>query len=485
VALLISPALVLAGTTGLAFLPVFWLAAATELCDGSLNYSLQQTSKEVLYLPIDRSIRYKIKPFIDMVVFRFGKGIAAVIGIVLLDVLHAPVRILSGVTIPFLLAMLAVALRLPRDYIATIRTMLQARAAERRRPLPSAVLSGADHAGPPPAPSATQAVAGAPTAAGHDEPVPIGSLMDNQPSTQKLALFERLVTSDGSPSALTRELLAALTDYEIGVASPSALRGEATRLQAIIDDEGRPMAQRRQAIRQLVQLAHHEAVDYLFRVAMREGDAMLRREAVYGLVTLRLRGARPAFPVQPIQRQIAHEVATYQRIRGVVAVYRGHHQGPPREDDPVLLLLRVLLEESVEQIFRFLMLRYRPEDIHLVYEQMRSSEDLYLRTDAIELLDNLIDPSLRATLFPILDEDRFLSFEHEGVGRGLDPTTTDQILQEAIWDHNCWLSVTTLCAVGRLRLTPMRQELEKVSLQHRVPLVSTAAKVALHMSGLP
>ena len=60
----------------------------------------------------------------------------------------------------------------------------------------------------------------------------------------------------------------------------------------------------------------------------------------------------------------------------------------------------------------------------------------------------------------------------------MEPTAAYRFLQEAIWDHNCWLSVTTLCAVGRLRLTTMRQELEKAS-RHTEPLIATAAKVAL------
>src|SRR3989338_4045512 len=131
VALLALPVGVLAGTMGMLVLPVFWLAAVTELYDASMNYSLQQTSKEVLYLPIDRSIRYKVKPFIDMVVFRFGKGIAAVIGIVLLDWMRAPASTLSLLVLPIVGAWLIVVFPIRREYETTIRTMLQARAAQR------------------------------------------------------------------------------------------------------------------------------------------------------------------------------------------------------------------------------------------------------------------------------------------------------------------------------------------------------------------
>jgi hypothetical protein len=173
-------------------------------------------------------------------------------------------------------------------------------------------------------------------------------------------------------------------------------------------------------------------------------------------------------------------VANDQRIIVVARVYRQHSRGSLSPDDPVVELLRVLLEESVEQIFRLLMLLYRPDDIHLVFEQMRAP-DAYLRADAVELLDNLIDPGMRATIFPILDEDRFLGLLDEASDTAPDPAAAYRMLQEAIWDHDRWLSVTTLCAVGQLRLTTMRQELERAS-RHGPPLVSTAAKVALALA---
>ena len=164
-------------------------------------------------------------------------------------------------------------------------------------------------------------------------------------------------------------------------------------------------------------------------------------------------------------------------------MYRQHHPGTLETDDPVLALLRVLMEESLEQIFRLLMLLYRPEDIHLIYEQLRAPES-FIRADAIELLDNLVDSSTRALLFPILDDDPLLLFSKQCSAQVQEPAAAYRVLQEAIWDHNYWLSVTTLCAVGRLQLSTMRQELEKASRQ-RTPILSMAAKIALHLSSLP
>ncbi|MDP3722074.1 MAG: Npt1/Npt2 family nucleotide transporter [Candidatus Omnitrophota bacterium] len=469
VALFVLPAGLLLGAGGLLALPVFWLAAVTALYDGSLNYSLQQTTKELLYLPIDRSIRYKVKPFIDMVVFRFGKGCAAIVGIIALDRLHLPGQALSYVTVPLLIVWLAVALRIHHEYVAIIRTMLQARVASRR---PRAHGEGI-------APSRAW---GSGQGVERDLAEPLGSLTDGRLSERKLALVGQLVTTPAGPSPGAQELCDELAAYETHLASVGELGRELGRLTTEVSDPRVPMGTRRQAIRVLSRVVDQRTVDYLFGVVVVEEDPLLREEAVRGLVRLRVRGRRLEFPARPIRRQVAREVDHYQRIIQVTAIYRRHHPGPPAADDPVIALLRVLLEESVDQIFRLLMLLYRPEDIHLVYEQMRASET-YIRTDALELLDNLVDPEMRSVLFPVLDEDRFLSMADEPPAGEQASATVHRVLHEGIWGQNRWLSVATLCAIGRLRLTAMRPEIEQASRQ-TIPVTTTAAKVALHLSTL-
>lgn len=464
VALLVLPVVDFFGSAGLLLFPTFWLAAVTELGDGSLNYSLQQTSKEVLYLPIDRSIRYKVKPFIDMVVFRFGKGVAAIAGILMLDIYHLHPKYLSCLSLPLVALWILIALRLRREYVGTIRTMLQARAAA---PRPKAAAEGPDAGrqrlfAQEPGSEPFRLLAEAPFARG------------------KLALVDQLVQGASVPPPHVKRLIDELSQYDSRLVQAAEVESEALRLRAIISDHHTSMAKRRQALRSLARIPEQATVDYLFSLMVVETETVLRHEAVRGLVKLRLRHARVEFPVPQIRRQIASEVAGYQRIMDVINVYRRHCRGPVAANDPIIALLRILMEESVEQVFRLLMLIYRPEDIHLAYEQMTVT-DAYVRADAIELLDNLIDPAMRSAIFPILDEDRFLSALEDAVGATQEPTTAYRILQQAIWDHHCWLSVTTLCAVGRLRLTPLRQELEKAS-RHPTHVISSAAKVALHLA---
>ena len=124
-ALWILPCGLLLGGSALFIAPLFWIAASTELYDHALNYSMHNTAKEMLYLPIDRSIRYKVKPFIDMVVFRFGKGLAAILGILLLDMMQMTPRGLSLVTLPLIGLWLVIAFHARREYTAAIRTTVR------------------------------------------------------------------------------------------------------------------------------------------------------------------------------------------------------------------------------------------------------------------------------------------------------------------------------------------------------------------------
>jgi len=457
-ALLVLPLGLLFGGLALLALPLFWLAGGLELYDKSLNYSLNNTSKEVLYLPIDRSIRYKVKPFIDMVVFRFGGGVSAVAGIVLLNQLQLPAWWLGVLMLPLLMGWLLIAVLLRREYVTRIRTLLQARSASK----------------PPTAEPVERFGAG--VADGSDV-VTMGPLLAFRSPAQKLSLAARLCGAH-SESAPGKSLLGALKDYEAAPERAGGLTGlEVTRLKHIIQDQSSHIPLRRQAIRLMARQSDQDAVDYFCGMLIVEGEAALRHEVARELMRVRVSQRGLQFPTAQIRRQIDREAAFYQRIARVSSVYRQHHRGPLTSDDPVVAMLRVLLEESVEQVFRLLSLLYRPEDIHLVYEQMRAP-DTHVRADAIELLDNLVDPTLRGTLLPIFDEDRFLGVLDEPIDVPHEPALAYRFVQEAIWDHNRWLSVTTLCAMGRLQLTTFRQELERAS-RHTEGVVATAAEVAL------
>ena len=465
-ALLAVPIGLLGASVGLLAVPVFWLAAATELYDGSMSYSLQQTAKEVLYLPIDRSIRYKIKPFIDMVIFRFGKGIAAILGIVLLDRLGLPARVLGYVTIPLIVLWIGLAIQLRYDYVKSIRDILQARAASRRT-------------------RELQALAQQRGVSREGERVEawLESLSPTHLVQQKLSFAGQLFSHDGLLLEDAKQLMEALAAYEQRTGHPEGERVAWTwdQAKACLQDRHEPMAKRRQAIKYLVQQNGQDAVDCLVGMLLVEQDVMLRRDIIRGLAKLRFRHPRLEFPKKLIKRQIEKEVEVYQRALQIVAIYRRVREGSPKDGDPVMGLLRMIVDEAHQEVFRLLSLLYRPDDIFLVYNQLREP-DAYLRADAIELLDNLIDPGLKWAICPVLDEDAFLERLNGYADEPLpDANTMVALLRQGLWDHNRWLSLVIMSVIVRLRLEGLRPELERAA-GSGDPLLQQAARAATHLA---
>jgi ATP:ADP antiporter, AAA family len=77
-ALMIPPLAMIAATIGLALLPTVPLAIVMAASDRGLNYSLQQVTKETLYVPLTDAQRYKAKALIDMFVDRAAKALSSV-----------------------------------------------------------------------------------------------------------------------------------------------------------------------------------------------------------------------------------------------------------------------------------------------------------------------------------------------------------------------------------------------------------------------
>lgn len=58
--------------------PILIVGILFKLYDGSVNYSVQQASKEILYLPISSKVRRQVKPVIDMLGYRGAKTLAGI-----------------------------------------------------------------------------------------------------------------------------------------------------------------------------------------------------------------------------------------------------------------------------------------------------------------------------------------------------------------------------------------------------------------------
>jgi AAA family ATP:ADP antiporter len=83
-ALLILPTSL--GITGTIMLlnGALWAPALARVIDTSLRYTVDKTTREILFLPLPNDLKQQAKPFIDVTVDRFAKGIGALLVLVLI-----------------------------------------------------------------------------------------------------------------------------------------------------------------------------------------------------------------------------------------------------------------------------------------------------------------------------------------------------------------------------------------------------------------
>ncbi len=92
-ALLLPPLAMLASIVGVVVLPVLATVIIMATVDRGLNYSVQQATRESLYVPLSDVQKYKAKAFIDMFVDRAAKALASLVLLVLIAVSKDSVRL--------------------------------------------------------------------------------------------------------------------------------------------------------------------------------------------------------------------------------------------------------------------------------------------------------------------------------------------------------------------------------------------------------
>ncbi len=113
------------GVGGAFVRPGLWTASAAKGADTSLAYSIDQSAREILYLPIPRFLVQRAKPFIDVVVRRLADGVAGVL--LLLGATALGLRGLSLATLGVIGLWIVVAARAGRTYRRTIERLLRVR----------------------------------------------------------------------------------------------------------------------------------------------------------------------------------------------------------------------------------------------------------------------------------------------------------------------------------------------------------------------
>jgi len=127
-ALLLYPVILLLCSLGIVFWPGIILAIAVKGSDKSLSYSVNQSARELLYIPVRPEAKYRAKVFIDMFLNRFSKTFSGGILIGLFILTGEPnITMVSLLAAAFIALWIGLNLRISREYVNLLKTKLESR----------------------------------------------------------------------------------------------------------------------------------------------------------------------------------------------------------------------------------------------------------------------------------------------------------------------------------------------------------------------
>jgi hypothetical protein len=175
----------------------------------------------------------------------------------------------------------------------------------------------------------------------------------------------------------------------------------------------------------------------------------------------KLRAVRPDVRIEPgtIEVLLAAEIAGHYRSYQVLGPLRRQL----KDDDPVLDAMRHAMEQELERIFRLMNLLYTQEGLHDAYIGLRANNPI-VRANALEFLDNVLQPELRPILVPLLDAQVTVDERIEIANRivGAPVESTEQAIGTLLASEDSWLRSCAAYAVGTLQLRGLEDELERL-----------------------
>ena len=125
-ALMVLPVSLGATALLILFNPVLLSTMVARITDTSLRYSLDKTTREVLFQPLPKELKLKAKSFVDVTADRFiGKGIGSVLLLILLKVVGVSWVQLSFLSLTYCVLWLFLARRAKTEYVASFRRSIE------------------------------------------------------------------------------------------------------------------------------------------------------------------------------------------------------------------------------------------------------------------------------------------------------------------------------------------------------------------------
>jgi len=487
VGLLILPLSLTLGSLTVLIWGTLWSAAVLRGSDGVFRYSIDTSAVQLLYLPVPANIKVQVKSFIDTVIWKFGDGIAAVTLLIFVTKLHFTPQHISWVSLTLLVAWIAAAFVAKRQYVATLTSNIrQVRIQPDRTSVPvldpfttnifaeklnspdvneviyaltlfemgqrvhshSAIRNLLEHPSPY---VRTKAISILNNAGDLSVRHQVGGLLhDNNlevrteallylsrhdeadPLTHldKLGDFADFSIRSAAVSFLTRpgdsqNLVAArmIVDGMIADLDNAEFAGNAARTLSLLGENvvealGDHLADRNASLELRLQIP-----DILLRIGTAGAATALAQNLIQADADLRFRVISSLNKLHEFQPNLELDKQLIETA--MVAEMMGHYRSYQilgASSEGLNGDLKERMTEEVERVFQLMKLLFPSLDLHNAYMGIQSSDPVR-HANALEFLDNTLNPHLRARLVPLIDSevtlqerirlaDRFLGFTY-------------------------------------------------------------------------
>ena len=113
---LMLPVIALLSYTAMALLPILAIVKMMKISENATDYSINNTSRHVLWLPVSSEMKFSGKPAIDTLYVRLGDGLAAVTVLVGIHILATSIRSFFVFNVSLVICWLAFTLMMIREH---------------------------------------------------------------------------------------------------------------------------------------------------------------------------------------------------------------------------------------------------------------------------------------------------------------------------------------------------------------------------------
>jgi HEAT repeat protein len=235
-------------------------------------------------------------------------------------------------------------------------------------------------------------------------------------------------------------------------------------------------AQVNAAIRRVIPFALEaigtKAAQDLLTESVLDRDVIVRYHTITALNRLGQAHPERSTDRKLIESVLAAEIMGHYRSYQVFGTLGGALKDP---SNPIEHGLRESMEKETERIFRLLKILYPQYDLHSAYVSLQSRDPI-VHDNAVEFMDSVLPPEVRALIIPLFDREVSITTRIEMANRMLGAALTDR--EEAVevmaLSDDPWLRACAAYAMGEMRLMRFAEKLDQWS-EHADPLLRATA----------